>query len=115
MLPTVRESYEGQYILGLEAIYRLLNMVFVGHVVCPVTSASSQKMATVLGASYMKTPGKNKKIYFALAYKLLITNYPCILLPFRLGWAICSSSAALASMSLMISSTDLLLSAAGGS
>ena len=47
MLPTVRKSYEGQYILGLEAIYRLLNMVFVGHVVCPVTGAPCQWHAKV--------------------------------------------------------------------
>jgi hypothetical protein len=49
------------YVYHLEAIYGLLIWVFVAHVQCLVTSATSQKMVTVLGATVLIVQKRKKQ------------------------------------------------------
>ena len=59
--PIVRESYEEKDVSHLEGIYGLPNIGVVGHVECPVTSATSQKMVTVLGATVLIIQKRKKQ------------------------------------------------------
>ena len=45
----------------VSTIYGLPNIGVVGHVECPVTSATSQKMVTVLGATILIVQKRGKK------------------------------------------------------